>query len=285
MRSRILLNVFLLATVLALSGVVLLSPEKEPPISIKLTDIEPADIETIRIERPHQETIELKKKARATWWLSQPVAVRGNAQRIEALLDIASTASHTQLDAHAHDLARFGLDRPRVRLRVGNRELFFGDTEPLSGRRYVLTDDRVHLITDQFYHYLNGTVASFVNPVLLEPEAVLVELELPDFHLTFNGTSWEKSPAHKKLNEDAASNLIDAWKEARAISVSTYDTTLARENVARVRLEGQESSIRFDITSESQRFVLGRPDLGIQYELDPNAAKHLLSVPDALSDS
>lgn len=285
MLSRVLLNVFLLATVLALSGVVLLTPGKEPPIFVKLTDIEPADIKAIRIERPGQETIELKKEAQASWWLSQPVAIAGNALRIESLLEITSAASHTQLDAHEHDLARFGLDRPRVKLRLGNRELSFGDIEPLSGRRYVLTDDRIHLITDQFYHYLNGTVPSFVNSIVLGPEVVPVELELPGFHLSSDGISWETSPDHKKLNAGAANILIDAWKAAQAISVSTYDTTLAREDVARIRLKGQENSIRFDITNESHRFVLGRPDLGIQYELDPKSAKHLLSLPASPSES
>ena len=285
MRSRLLLNVFLLATVLALSGVVLLSPENEPSPSVKLTDIAPADIKAIRIERPGQETIELKRNGQASWWLSQPLAIRGHAQRIGSLLEITSVASHTQLDADAYDLTRFGLKWPRVKLQLGSRILFFGDTEPLSGRRYVLYDDRVHLITDRFYHYLSGTVPSFVNPTVIGPEAVPVELELPGLHLSFDGMSWETSPEHGESNADAASTLIDAWKKARAISVNPYDRTLARESIAMIRLQGQASSIRFDITSESHRLVLGRPDLGIQYELDPNAAKRLLSLPDALTES
>ena len=284
MRSRVLLNVFLLATVLALSGVILLMPGEVSPIPVRLTDIEPADIKAVRIDRPDQQIIELYKETQTSWWLAEPIAIRGSTQRIESLLEIASAESHTQLDAHEHDLARFGLDRPRVKLHLGNRGLFFGDTEPLSGRRYVLVDDRVHLITDQFYHYLNGTIPSFVNPVVLGPEVVPVGLELPGLHLIFDGIGWEMLPDNNGLNANAAISLIEAWKEARATSVSTYDATLARGDVARIRLEGQESSIQFDITRDSDRFVLGRPDLGIQYELDPNSAKHLLSLPDALSD-
>lgn len=286
MRSRVALNVVLLIVVLTLSGVVLLTPEKaNSPIVVKLTDMEPADIGVLRIERSGQRDITLEKKAQTSWWLSQPLALRADPKRVQSLLEITGATSHTQLDANAHDLTRFGLDRPKVTLLLGDRQLIFGDTESLSGRRYVLTDSRIHLITDQFYHYLNATVPSFVNPAILDPEAVPVELELPALHLSFDGIGWETSPPHLQLEPDAANSLVGAWKEARAVSVRVYDEALSRDNVVRIRLEGQAQHIRFDFVSEPHRFVLGRPDLGIQYELDPNAARHLLGVSVSPSES
>ena len=135
--ARLRLNAILLAVLSMLVFVVISEPGKqEEAHRPKLSSIAPRNVNSIRITRPGGENVELHKEA-GHWLLKQPFSVRANEARVQALLDLEDE-SQSAFPAKDHDLKRFGLAKPALRLRFDDSLFAFGETNPFSGRRYVL---------------------------------------------------------------------------------------------------------------------------------------------------
>lgn len=278
MNNRLLLNLGLLALVAALALVAYFQPGvKKPPVPPKLMDLAVADIDRIRIEDRDGKTITLAR-AGEHWRLVEPVGLPANAFRIESLLRLAGEPSQGRLDAKELELSEFGLDAPRIRLHLNDRELTFGTTEPLAGRRYVRVGDTVHLVTDRYFHLLTGGFTEFADRRLVPAGSRVAELATPDWRLTRAAEGkWTLNPERPGLSADTLNMLVDAWRNAQAIWIQPYEKAEARGQVM-VRLEGEEKSLQFDILSREPEFILARPEMGLQYHLAEDAARGLLEI-------
>lgn len=278
MRARALLNLVLLVLVIGLVVVVVLEPGSEQAAGpVTLTRLSPAAVTHIRIEPRNHEPLELTKQG-GIWRLSTPLAAPANGFRAESLVEVLATPSHGQFPADEHDLAAFGLDEPDFKLRLNDRELWFGNTEPLNNRRYVLADGMVHLITDRFYHHLAANAKSFVNPAPLGPNAQPVTIEVPGLRLQRQDGKWVVSPKGLAVGADTIQALVDAWRNAQATTVSPYDQDLTKEGSIRIRLQDMEAPIRFEVARLEHELIFIRPDLGVQYHLPKNVGERLLSL-------
>ena len=155
MNRRSLLNLVLSALVL---GLILwiwsLQPQALPP----LTDLQPQQIERIRISDTTGREIRLERRA-GHWWLGRTPADQG---RIQQLLGICATPSLRRFPMGEHRLAEFALAPPTLRLWLNDLELDFGTTDPINGWRYVRLGGQIHLIGDGFQHHLSAPAAAFV---------------------------------------------------------------------------------------------------------------------------
>lgn len=278
MNTRLLLNLGLLALVIILGLLAYFQPGvKKPPALPKLTDLAVADIDRIRIEDRDGKTIVLAR-AGEHWQLVEPAQLPANAFRVDSLLRLADEPSQARLDAKELELSEFGLDAPRIRLYLNDREFTFGTTEPLNGRRYVHTGDTVHLVTDRYFHLLTGGFTEFVNQQLVPPDSRIAEIITPDWHLTRTAEGkWTLSPEKPGLSADTLNMLADNWRNAQAIWIQPYEKSEAKGQVS-VRLEGVEQPLQFDILAQEPEFILARPEIGLQYHLAEDAARSLLEV-------
>ena len=124
--------------------------ESYPP----LTSLTPSDIGRVVIENEDR-VIEQLRRSEEGWFSESLQAGVEDAEWIGHLLHIAELPSLQRFPA-PDDLAPFGLDRPRFRLRLDGTLLEWGGLEPLSQRRYVRVGDRIHLITDGYTHHLRA---------------------------------------------------------------------------------------------------------------------------------
>lgn len=278
MNSRLLLNLGLLVLVIMLGLLAYFQPGvKKPPVPPSLTDLAAADIDRIRIEDRDGKTIALAR-ADARWQLVEPVRLPANAIRVESLLRLAGEPSRTRLDAKELELSEFGLDVPRIRLHLNDREFTFGTTEPLDGRRYVRSGDTVHLVTDRYFHLLTGGFTEFVDPRLLPPDSRIAQIGTPDWRLTRAAEGkWTLSPEKPGLSADTLNTLADNWRNAQAIWIQPYEKSEAKGQIV-VRLEDAEQPLQFDILAREPEFILARPDIGVQYHLAEDVAHGLLEV-------
>lgn len=279
MNSRVWLNIGLLILTGALAIVAVYLPGvKKPPPLPALTSLTPAAITSIRIERKDQPAIALKKEA-SSWRLTEPLQLPANTVVVESFLGLAQTASHAQWATASLDLEKFKLASPRIRVRLNDVELGFGDTEALEGRRYVLAGNTVHLIDDGYYPKLIAPPAYFASLALLPGPEPLTQIELPGLTLTRNAKGWSAQPA---AAPDAVNTLVQEWTVAQALQVSLYTAPVSQDKPEEIiTLRQGAEPLRFLIVSRTPELILARPELGVQYHLPQDAAQRLLMLPAA----
>ncbi len=278
-RTWLNLGLLILASALAIVAVYLPGVKKPAPLPA-LTSLTPETIISIRIERKNQPAIALKKDI-SGWRLTEPLPLSANTMTVESLLGLTQAVSHARWPATNLDLEKFKLKSPRMRVRLNNVELGFGDTEALEGRRYVLAGTTVHLITDSYYPRLIAPPVSFVSLALLPDQTRLEQIELPGLRLTRGATGWSAQPS---ASPDAVNILVQEWTAAQALQVSLYTAPAAQINpVETITLRQQDAPtpLRFVIVSRTPELILARPELGVQYHFPQHAAQRLLTLPAA----
>lgn len=276
-RTRLILNLTLLGLLLVLVALAVLDRREvvEPP-KPKLSTIDPNTVATITITRPKQEAIVLAKAGKR-WQLKRPLNAPADESRVQSLLDLLGDESQESFPAKDHDLKRFGLAEPAVVVQFDNRRLALGETNPLSAQRYVLYEDRVHLVFDSVYEQLQGQAASFASPRLIEEGREPVRIALPERTLLREGDrGWILRPPQAGVTTDALTRLADEWRYARAVTVRALKNGKRAE--AKVILAFKEGGpITYEIRSRDPALILARPELGLEYEIPGPVGKRLLA--------
>lgn len=279
MNSRTWLNLALVILVAASAALMFYLPGPDKPAPPPaLTALTPGQITRIAIERNDQPTLTFVKEG-PHWRMTAPLRMPANTFRVESLLDITRTPSHARLDAAAQDLTQFKLAAPRVRVRLNDLEIAFGDTDPLNQRRYVRIGPTLHLIDDSDYYNLIALPTVWVSNALLAPDSRLIALELPGRKLTRQADgSWQAAPPPASASSaDAVPTLVNEWTHAQALEVKPYQAANAQAQVT-LRLQGQPQPLRFEVLAYTPELILARPDLGVQYHLVAELAERLLIV-------
>jgi hypothetical protein len=164
MRARWTVNLLLLILVAGLSTAVHLDLRRESKAGT-LTGLVPEAIAEVALERPGLPAVRLVRSS-GGWRMRTPYETAADAERIEQLVRIASTAVQRTLPGD-EGLGRLGLDPPGARLLLDGLELRFGDLDPIGERRYVAVGDQVHLIDDGFQHHLIAPPEDYVDRRIL----------------------------------------------------------------------------------------------------------------------
>lgn len=275
MRSRILLNLALLALVAALGAYLVhdlgRAPEGEPR---RLTDLDPGAVTRIAVSPAGGPGFELAR-AGSDWRLVAPRELPADAVRVQALLGVLAAESRAGFRAAGNDLARFGLAPPLVRLEVDGRALAFGGTEAIDGHRYVLHDGEVHLVADAQYHHLSARAENFVHPAPLGPGADPVELRLAGLTMRRIEGRWQTEPEDEGFGADQRNALAAAWAESRAMRAHAFDPGRRWAYVVQVRPHEGAPLVRIEVAENDHEVVLGRRNLGVQWHFTPSAARSL----------
>lgn len=277
--SRTWLNLALLVLAIALAVVAIYLPGLHTPApSPSLTSLIPAQVTHIDIERSGQQNIRLVKGPQG-WHMISPLRMAADEFRIQTLLRLTTARSQTHFTMQGEELAKFKLAAPRVRVHFNNTTLAFGGTEPLSERRYILVDQTIHLINDTSYYLLISAPTNWLSTALLPPASQVLELELPGVKAVRKKDGrWSLSPATPPISMDTVNALTAEWTHAQALQVKTYERAPAEGSVT-IRLQAEQTPIRFDIVTREPELILARPELGIQYHLAAEFVDRLLKLP------
>ena len=274
MRQRTLINIALLLVVAGLATFIAIVPDKEARLYLEpLSNENPRAVSRIRLKPGARETIELRR-ADGVWRLVDPIRIAANDFRVQALLRVLEAPVHTRIDAAPQQLVRFGLASPRARMLLDDKQVLFGDTEPIYGRRYLLYDGKVALVDDAYFSLLISSAANYVNLALLGRNPSPQSIVLPDVRVYRDAGNWRLDADDGKVSADSISRLVDAWRRAQATAVRPYEQSLDWNDVIRVGLA--DGDRRFDLARTEYELILGRPDLGIQYHLTKGTGARLL---------
>lgn len=272
MRRRIIINLILISTVIALA-VFLVSTGTEPgsPV-IPLTSIATQSIQRIDIKRAGKPDLGFRNN-NGVWLMTVPIEARANDNRINAMLQLLQAPSFTRLRSTDHDLSHFELAQPIVVLREDAHEFVFGGTNPLEGRRYVMIDDTIHLIQDGLLPQLLQGPAFFVSPRLIPEDTLLRTISLPGYRLSYVNNVWQSSDSPGPGVVDPERLAAD-WLAAAAVSIGALQPSPTQGEIKITTRNGE--IMRFEILQRDPLLKLARTDLGISYTMPAGATEALL---------
>ena len=271
MKSRLALNLGLLALIAILAAVAVLKPgKKEEPqptlLAGKLDDLNHVTLQ-------NKETLTFEKRD-GLWWLTAPFAAPVNQVRMRQLLEVGQAASSAHYPIKPEELAQFGLGQPQATLALGDSILQFGTTDPINMRRYVRMGDTLHLVDDNFFHHLTASATDYVDKKLIPEGAKIRQIELPGLKAMKGADGhWTAEPAGDGTTDWA--ELASTWATARAIEVKRLEKDSQGDSIRITLHEG--SPIEFIIIRKQPALTLARRDLGLQYEMTADTSRDLLN--------
>lgn len=274
MQSRNILNVVLLLIVMALAVVVWFVYKDKTAVSY-LSSLQASQVTRIVIPREHGDIV--LSKAGKTWRMEKPYAMAAHDFRVQSLLGLLQTPVSQSYAATELDLAEFGLMPARATIRYNNHEIKFGKSNPVNNKRYLLSEGRIYLLNDTLYPLVSAEAASLVSLSLLEPDASIEKISLPDLVLQKDMDNLWHDQHGNTIAADNAQQLLDNWHHASAYGVHAY---LARPDAKTVMIElGNNTALHFLAAQENNALIIGRPDAGIEYHFDAEYAQEIMKLP------
>ena len=269
---RLGINLALDALVAVLLWVVFLKPEAPSgKTQYPLSSLAATGIDEITIAPANRPQIVLARR-KGDWFVTQPFSARADMSHVEGLLGLLSAQSAQRLAAQ--DLARFGLDKPLARVRVGTQEFTFGGTQPLTDQLYVLTQGAVYLISPVYFVDVAKQPSDYLSKQLFDDKDVPVAFAFPRFTLTRQAGQWRMTPADGLRSQDDANAFADEWRHAMALSVAPEAMPKSAEAVTITFQSGK--AVNIQAVPGKDEWVLRRGDTGLAYHFMPQAAQRLL---------
>ena len=278
MKTRWLLNLALALLVAALAVFAWYRTQVQPPDArARLTDLAPAEVTQIHIDKPKQETLTLTRTD-AGWRLQSPYKARANAFAVDNLLRLLSAPVENTLPAT--EPARYGLAPPAVSVRFNEWRLEFGAMHPMQNWHYVRADDQIHLIGSRYYAAAVAPIDNYLDTKLLEDGRQPTRFEFPTFRLVRAGDAWQRLPEDPNLSNDRINAFVEEWRQARALNVRRYSGRPVREQIRLgLGVDGGDT-LTLGVLAREPELVLYRADEGLEYHFPQSTGRRLLELRD-----
>jgi hypothetical protein len=287
MKSRWLLNLLLLVLVLGLATFIYLRP-KEDVVEIKdyeVSTLKLGSINRISIEFPAKAAVVFEKHD-GYWYIDKPYRTRADQIMVQKVLSIIAAKSAQRF--LAEDIARFGLDQPRLVLKLNDEVFLFGTFNPVSAEQYVSYAGFVYLLPVNYSENAETQITEFIDKNPLRPNekiagfdfSNLEQWESSGLKLDLVDGKWHASIAKAKLNQSELTEWFDAYW--RFMSVQSVEPYLANHKAKHPSFEiklTDGKKVRFEKLQESPEFLIGRPDEGMLYHVPADIGFVLLNPP------
>lgn len=272
MQSRLIINLCLL--VFIVGAVLFLNYTKEDAEEITPTLVSEISAETInhiRIERPEKDPVEFRKEDEH-WKMVSPYQVTANPKRIEAILNLLSSESTTQLSVNDIDIGRLGLNTPEVTVTLNDEPFNFGDVNPLDKKRYLMHNNTVHLIHDNLFPQITTSPTFFIETKLFSEDQQITRVQYPQLRLLKNDQRWQLE-SELNVDDEQIQLLGRSWQNLNASNVQKYSGLESLYNFEVTFLNGE--TISLEVISDLPSLVLARPEQGIQYVIPEYLSQNL----------
>jgi hypothetical protein len=291
MKARWLVNILLLVLIVAIAT--FLHLRQKPPVpaakAYEVSTLKLGAFTKITVEFPAKAAVVFEKKA-GYWRIEKPYSARADQMLVQRLMSIVAATSGEKFPAT--DLARFGLDAPRLKLRLDDEEFLFGTFNPVSYEQYVAYKDAVYLLSIRYSESAEMPVVEYIDksPMKATEQIVgfdfsrLEQWEEIRLNVDLVDGKWKVSAPNAKPTQNDMNEWMDAyWRHMSATSVEPYTPDRkATYPSFEVKLK-DGSKVHFDKIQESPELLLGRPDEGMIYHVAPDIGFTLLNPPINLS--
>ncbi len=274
MSKRMLINYFLIILIIIFTWIGIKFPITEDQMINRnaITALKAKNITDIKIETA-DETINIHKQG-TSWQIQQPVNWFANNIAAERITTLATVEPQSKLPKDQIDLSTLGLKIPKAVVTLNNKSVYFGDTNRIGNRRYLMVEPNVYLASDIHYTFINQGLSGLLDNRLLPSQLELSELVFPNIKLIRNGADWnttEQTGSVQNINR-----LINNWQQKQA-TLKPYEKSLMPLNKIKATLKSGQQ-IEFFILSIQPEIIIARPDLNIQYHFPDHQYYELLSL-------
>lgn len=279
MSKQARINLVLLAIIVILLLVSTTGINEDEQVELqRVSDIDPATITSIKVTRGDKPSLEFIKKPNG-WYMQTPLQIRVNTARINAMLRLLTTESHSELDPEQVNLKRFELDDPAITMQLNGYIFQFGNTDGIDQRRYLLFNNTIFMVNDFLYAQLGAKPGFFADTRLIAEDKTITAITFPENRFELVDGEWQMQKL-MDIEPQQLKELAFSWKNAEAISVSSLQQPQQEFPVTITTADN--TSMTFYIIGTSPHLILGRKDLAIQYHMgSDDAAKLLLQEPTA----
>ena len=238
-----------------------------------ITRMNPKQVENISIETADG-SFHLKKEDNR-WYFDSPFTWFADNVAIERIASLAAARYQSKLPRNEIDLSTLGLTLPRAVVTLNQSAVYFGSTNQIGNRRYLLVDPTVYLVDDVYFALINQGTGGLIDKRLLPRGSGLQSLKFSDFSIAHKNGNWI-TPENPAKNQRAA-QLIENWQTLQASVIKAYDQSLTPLKKVTAELDNQ-ASIEFFVLSIQPEIILARPDVNLQYHFSDQHYYELLSL-------
>ena len=277
MKSKILLNLTLIAALVALSLYAYFRPWQQAAPSIKVTQLARNDITRISVEPRGGAAIKLEKHDGA-WRIVAPLTAQADTTQVDRLLDIVNANAKQKL-ANA-DLNQFDLNPPLVRVTLNDQAIAFGRVNDITYEQYVANADGVYLVAPLYGYGIPTDVTKMLSRRLLDEGEVPVAFDFVHHRIARdNKGTWAAcgefaAAKDAPLSQDDFNRWADEWRYTSALSVEPDKSSHPREQVS-VRFKSGKT-VTMGIVQNEPDFQLVRSDNAMRYHFGVEVGQRLL---------
>ncbi|MBI3529836.1 MAG: DUF4340 domain-containing protein [Betaproteobacteria bacterium] len=277
MKSRILLNLTLIAALVALSLYTYFKPWQDAAPSVRLTQLKRDDITRIAIEPRSAAAIKLEKLDGA-WRIVAPLTAQAEATQVDRLVDIVNANAKQKLSNA--DLSQFDLNPPQVRVTLNDQAIAFGRINDITYEQYVATADGVYLVPPLYGYGISTEVGKLLSRRLLDQGEVPVSFNFGRYRIerddkgTWTASGEFAAAKDQPLPQDDFNRWADEWRYTSALSVEPDKSSRSREQVNVRFKSGRAVTMR--IVQKEPDFQLVRSDNGMRYHFGVEVGRRLL---------
>ncbi len=212
------------------------------------------------------------------WYISSPFSWFANNIAAERIASLANVKYHSKLAKSEIDLSTLGLTIPKAVVTLNQTAVYFGSTNQIGNRRYLLVEPTVYLVDDIHFALINQGLGALIDKRLLPQGSGLSTLQSSEFDIVHEAGNWV-SRSNLAQNE-RAQQLIKNWQTRQADLVEPYDLSLTPLKKITATLSNN-TSIEFFVLSIQPEIILARPDIKLQFHFSDQLYYELLSLDQA----
>ena len=278
MKAKVLINLALIAALVALSLYVYFKPWQDKAATIKITQLKRDDVTRIAIEPRGLAPIKLEKHD-GTWRIVAPFEAQADGPPVDRLVDIVGATAKQKL-ANA-DLRQLDLNPPAMRVILNDQAFSFGRVNDITYEQYVSTADGVYVVPPLYGYGIPTEAAKFLSRRLLDSGEVPVAFDFGRYRIARDGEGkWTASgeftlSKERPLSQNDFNVWADEWRYTSALSVAPDGKDNASRDKVTVRFkDGKTVTMR--IMQKDPDFQLVRNDNRMRYHFGVEVGQRLL---------
>lgn len=241
--------------------------------SDRITRLRAQDVSHIKIETADN-ILRLEKQG-SRWAITDPVKWFANNIAVERLTTLATLEASSRLPRDQIKLSTLGLTIPKAVVTLNEQSIFFGDTNQIGNRRYLLVDENVYLSDDLHFPFFSQGLSSLLDRRLLPATLPLKSLKSSGFLLQKKQTAWVSDKAEH--TSEAIQGMVKNWQTLQASSIKAYDKSVTPLHKVITSTDAGQT-IEFFVLSIKPEIIIARPDLQQQYHFPEHQYYKLLSM-------
>jgi hypothetical protein len=223
MRSKILINLALIAALVGLSLYAYFKPWQTTAPGLRLTPLTRAEIERIAVEPLTGAPYKLQKNA-GTWRIVAPFNAQADETQVDRLLDIAGAPAKQKLANP--DLVQLGLESPQLRVTLNDLAFAFGRVNDITYEQYVAVAGEVFLVPPLYGYGIPQEAAKLLSRRLLDAGETPVGFDFGRYRIMRDDKGvWAAfgkfaTAPDKNLSQDDFNRWADEWRYTSSLNVT-----------------------------------------------------------------